>query len=204
MSQTNINKITLKICKADASLQASAGELILMRGDEGSGKTSWLKCIAGLSKPAIGITLKAQGDARMLFDQQPPIWLGQNVGEELCFGLKVRPVRETLDVWLNQWGLAELDLSTELKSLNRLQSIRLSIAAMALAEPKLILIDAQTDTLSSEAAAQLAHELAVWTKNRQVTVVVASNRWHDWQSVATQTWQISSTEDLPQQGIINT
>jgi len=198
MSQIASNNYTFKLYTADTNLQATAGELVLLQGAEGNGKSTWLKRIAGLVKPPAGILIETKGTIRMLFDQQPPIWLGQNVGEELCFGLKVAPDNSALNVSLQQWGLPGLKLSSELKGLNRLESIRLSIAAMTLAEPSLVLIDAQTDGLSAEATTRLSCEISDWAKSRQVTVVVACNRWHDWESVATQTWYISSTENLPQ------
>jgi len=198
MPHTDPDIITLKLGDADTSLQAIAGELVLLHGREGSGKSAWLKCMAGLCKPPSGIRIETEGPIRMLFDQHPPVWLGQNVGEELCFGLKHRPDSDQLAAALQQWGLSELQLTTNLKSLNRLQSIRLSMAAITLAKPSLSLLDSQTDALSTESGRILAREISNWAKCSNTTVVVACNRWHDWQPVVTQIWSVSSSEDLPQ------
>ena len=198
MSQTD--SVTLKLSNASAALKAAPGELVLLRGDTGSGKTIWLKRMARLLDMPDGMRLESPETVRMLFDQQPPVWLGQNVGEELSFGLKQQPDPDTIDTCLQQWGLSELHPTRQLTGLNRLQAIRLTLAGMALAKPALVLLDAPTDALSVEAATLLCKEISVWAANSDTIVVVASNRWHDWQPVASQTWIAGSTDELPDKG----
>ncbi|PJA32307.1 MAG: ABC transporter ATP-binding protein [Zetaproteobacteria bacterium CG_4_9_14_3_um_filter_53_7] len=198
MSQLNLSRQTLKLSHASSTLLAEAGELVLLRGETGSGKTTWLKRMARLIDMPADVRIESAETVRMLFDQQPPVWLGQNVGEEICFGLKHQPDPETLNASLQQWGLSDIHLSSALKDLNRLQAIRLTLAGITLAKPALALLDAPTDALSVEAATLLIKEISQWAVTSNTIVVVAANRWHDWQPVASQIWITGSADELPQ------
>ena len=198
----------LTLRDASNQLSARAGEIILLCGDVGTGKTVWLKRLAGLTAMPANYSAsiagkqpgKELGKTLMLFDRQPPLWLGQNVAEELSFGLKKQPATEELTAALAAWDLSAVSLTAELSRLNRLQAIRLSLAAISLAEAELIILDNPTDTLPEADALTLRDDIATWAERTKTTVVVACNRWHDWRPVASQRWQITSTEALPQQG----
>ena len=195
----------LTLSDAEHQLQAVSGEIILLTGEVGSGKSLWLKRLSGLldipshiSASINGKTVRKEvGSVQMLFDHQPPLWLGQNVAEELCFGLKERPAPERLAELLSEWRLSTLDLTCELTLLNRLQVVRLSLAAMALAGPAIALLDNPTDALPEADATTLRDDVAAWAHRSNTTVVVACNRWHDWQPVASQSWRVTAAEDLP-------
>ena len=200
------NLLTLR--DASQLLAAEAGEVILLTGSVGSGKSLWLKRLAGLidlpkntsatiagKKPG-----RAAGETLMLFDRQPALWLGQSVAEELCFGLKKAPSSESLTTILADWRLGRLSPTSDLSTLNRLQAVRLHLAAMALAAPKLALLDSPTDSLPEADAITLRDDISAWAEASKTTVVVACNRWQDWQSVATQHWQVTTADDLPQRG----
>lgn len=194
----------------DASqlLAAEAGEIVLLTGTVGSGKSLWLKRLSGLVDLPVNTSAiiagkkpgKAAGETLMLFDRQPPLWLGQSVAEELCFGLRTPPAIDVLTAILSAWRLESLSLSAELSSLNRLQAVRLSLATIALAAPKLALLDNPTDSLPAADAITLRDEIAAWAYESKTTVVVACNRWQDWQSVVTQHWRVTTADDLPQRG----
>ena len=193
---------------AEQTLTANAGEIILLTGQAGSGKSLWLKRLAGLLELPSHISAsingkspgKESGIVRMLFDRQPQIWLGQSVSEELCFGLKKRPSPERLIKVLADWGLNELDPASDVATLNRLQAVRLNLAAIALAAPKITLLDNPTDALPEKDALTLRDKVAAWASHSETTVVVACNRWHDWQMVASQQWWVTTTEELPIEG----
>ena len=200
---------TLKITEAKTSLQACPGELVLITGAVGSGKSLWLKRMAGLTPPPDKVSVSIDGKSSdnapaqtvsMLFDRWPAIWLGQHVGEELSFGLSRRPTRSEMIDRLKAWDLDGLSLSADLTSLNRRQAIRLSLAAISLASPLLVLLDNPTDSLPEQEARSLSTEVAAWAKAANLIVVVACNRWQDWQAEATQTWCIHAPEVMPQSG----
>ncbi|MDX8395053.1 MAG: ABC transporter ATP-binding protein [Mariprofundaceae bacterium] len=193
------NKLMLN--SSEQRLEASAGDLILLTGDVGSGKSLWLKRLAQLVDLPIGMTCNMADSSpvvRMLFDRWPYSWLGQTVEEELMFGLKCSFSSYQLEQTLLQWGVMDVHLSTEPQSLNRLQSIRLTLAAMDLAKPALVLLDNPSAALPEQMALDLSKDIAVWLKKSNTIVVVATNRWQDWQTVITQTWNVKNPLQLPE------
>ena len=92
---------SLEISSLEERLYAYSGEVILLTGAVGSGKSLWMQRMAGLVEPPATMEITIDGVAcstsshpptiRMLFDRWPPVWLGQYVGEELAFGLSTRP-----------------------------------------------------------------------------------------------------------------
>jgi len=196
---------SLQLSDANSSLHATAGEIILLTGHVGSGKTLWLKRLAGLLEPPTNTTVTLNGittketplPIRMLFDRWPAIWLGQTIAEELVFGLDEQPERQRLEQVLSQWGLSDLELTSGLEVLNRTQSLRLSLAAMNLARPAIALLDNPTAALPEEDAMPVIEETATMAAQSDTIIVVACNRWHDWRSSASQVWHISNPDALP-------
>jgi len=183
---------------SDDQLQAEAGEIIVLRGEVGCGKTVWLKRMAGLIDMPETIAMKHPAVVRMLFDRWPALWMGGTVEEELVFGLRQQASKQQLNAVLSFWDLADLSLSREVQRLNRLQSLHLSLAAIDLAKPDLVLLDNPSAALSHDSSMRFSQDIASWIKDCNTIVVVASNRWQDWDSVATQTWTVSVSDQLPE------
>lgn len=199
---------SLEISSLGERLHANSGEVVLLTGAVGSGKSLWLQRLAGLVKPPVNIEISIDDatystssqprNIRMLFDRWPPVWLGQYVGEELAFGLSIRPSIKSLTDILEKWGIGELALDTNLQTVNRLQAIRLSLTAMDLAAPALVLLDNPTAALPQDEASALCDDISNWAEQSDTIVVVACNRWHDWQPAASQEWCLSVPDALPQ------
>jgi len=197
----------LELTDSITTLQAEAGEIVLLTGHVGSGKSLWLHRLAALADLPKSVLITLDGAStdkftvRLLLDRWPCLWLGQTVAEELMFGLKTQPTPQQLETTLADWGLSDLSLDTELQTLNRLQSLRLSLAAMSLAEPALILLDNPTAALSEKDAHTLIEDIANRARLANTIVVVACNRWHDWRSSVSQAWRVTAPDTLPQAGI---
>jgi len=166
----------LQLTGVECCLQASAGELVLLMGDVGSGKSVWLQRLAGLSDCPPQISCRTPEVVRMCFDRMPPLWLGGTVEEELLFGLKYRPSVGQMELALSDWQLSDVSLQHDPHSLNRLQSIQLALAAIDLARPGLVLLDNPSAALPEAIALDLSRAIAVWAQSAQTIVVVASNR----------------------------
>ncbi len=195
--------VTLMLSDQNSTISAHAGEIILLTGDSGSGKSCWLQRIAGLTEPPAGceIILSTQPThksiVRMIPDRWPTLWLGQSVEEELTLGLARAPERARLHQILSAWRLESITSETTTASLNRLQSLRLSLAAASLAKPDLLLLDNPTAALNQSDAAAIIHDIKSEPQLCNAIIVVACNRWHDWRTSAAQIWQTSRANALP-------
>jgi len=200
-------KHTLALTDSMTTLQARSGEIILLTGQVGSGKSLCLHRLAALADIPESMSITLDGTAtdkhrvRLLFDRWPCVWLGQTVVQELMFGLKTKPTPQQLEKSMADWGLSELSLHTELPTLNRIQSLRLSLAAMSLARASLILLDNPTAALGEADAQTLIRDMTGRGLLADTIVVVACNRWQDWQSSASQIWQVTTPNALPQAGL---
>jgi len=201
----SIAKPALSINGYGQCLKADAGSITLLRGDVGSGKTLWLERIAGLLDAPDGLSIEYNGNdgktkqnIRMLFDRHPAVWLGQTIAEELCFGLPILPSSETMKQTLDIWKIGELGLDADVQSLNHLQGIRLAMAGMDLASASLVLLDNPTDRLPVASAAELIGDIRSWIQRSDCVMVVACNRWQDWQDSAAQVWLTADPMQMPQ------
>lgn len=198
-----MNMTTLTLSDSSNSLCADGGEIVLLTGDSGSGKSLWLECLAGLNKAPEQISIELTTQAhkkpvvRMIFDRWPILWLGQNVAEELALGLERAPDRSETERALARWRLDALTPETETASLHRLQALRLSLAAATLVAPDLLLLDNPTASLSRSDAESVIHDIKSEAQFGNTIIVVACNRWHDWGTSATQVWQTTTTAALP-------
>jgi len=197
-------KHTLELTDATTTLQARSGEIILLTGNSGSGKSLCLHRLAALADTPESMTITMDGTStdkhsvRMLFDRWPYVWLGQTVMHELMFGLSRQPTPQQMKKTLADWGLSDLSMDTSLHTLNRIQSLRLSLAAMSLAQAALTLLDNPTAALGKSDAQDLIRDIREQHLLANSIVVVACNRWQDWQPSASQIWQITAPNVLPQ------
>ena len=179
----------------DVSFQAAAGEIIAVMGSSGGGKTTLLKCIAGLIKPTSGkITIEgidvisqpeeARRKTGFVF-QYAALFDFLNVRENVLFGvqrlrkLSVDEKSVFVDERLAEVGLsgAEMMMPSELSGGMRK---RVGLARALAMEPKLLLYDEPTSGLDPVTAYSI-DQLIVETRDRiGVTSIVVS---HDVTSV---------------------
>lgn len=139
-----------------------AGEMLVVRGANGSGKTSLLRLIAGLLRPAGGRVEMIGGDPELSVPEQAH-YLGHqdalkpslSVAENLAFWARYLGIRPCGPDALAAVGLGELaDLPAGYLSAG--QRRRLSIARLIAAPRPLWLLDEPTSALDAAAQVRLA------------------------------------------------
>jgi len=165
-------------------------------GENGSGKSTTLRCISGLVKPEQGY-IRIGG--RVVFDSElrvnlPPqrrstgyvpqgleLFPHMNVYENVAFGLRVRglsgdKLRSRVERMLSMFGLAELKRRSVL-ALSGGQRQRVALARALVIEPELLLLDEPFSALDAETKRTLIPELREMLEELEIpTLLVTHDR----------------------------
>ena len=184
-------------------LQLSEGDLIVLSGDNGSGKSTFLKILAGL-EPADELAMtcgplhadeKAYPRAlrrSIVYVHQHPYLFNASVAENVRYGLKLRdtPVheRERLVEEAIGWaGVAQLRQVPPAR-LSGGEKQRVALARAKVLAPRVLLVDEPTASLDAQARAQVIELLrltatgdncvVVACHDRELLELPGARRWH--------------------------
>ncbi len=161
------------------NLSARPGKPVLIAGSSGSGKTSLVEVISGLSRPEKGtISWKQQilkeAQRRWLcgvvFQFPERHFLGVTIAQELRLGHR-RLKGETQTKALSQVGLADIDLRQPPEKLSGGQQRRLAVAVQLLRKPNILLLDEPTAGLDWSVRDEVLSLLKVLSKEQLLIVV---------------------------------
>jgi len=152
----------------DLSMEIENGELFSLLGPSGVGKTTILKAIAGLIKPASGKIffdgkrvdhLQAEEREAVLVFQRPLLFPFLNVEENIGFGLKMakldrRSASKKIDRIVAITGLAGLE-KRKIHQLSGGQQQRVALARGLVLEPSVLLLDEPLSNLDQELRLQM-------------------------------------------------
>ena len=156
---------------ADLDLALLAGEAVALTGANGSGKTSLLRAIAGLLRPAAGRITFSGDDGALdpdeartgglhLLGHHDGLRLGRTAGEELAFWARwLRGAPADLANAINAFDLAAL-LPLEVRRLSAGQRRRLSLARLLAAPRPLWLLDEPMAPLDAAMRARFGEVMA--------------------------------------------
>jgi ABC-type multidrug transport system fused ATPase/permease subunit len=165
----------------DASLRLREGESVLLRGVSGSGKSSLLNIIAGVSQPSSGVVRVNR--ASVAYVPQDIALLDDSIRNNLLFGLTGKTTAELMHALaaarLSDFVAAQpLGLETAVGDNGILLSggerQRLGLARAILRGATLLLLDEATSALDEENESQIRKNLA----NAGIAVVLATHRVH--------------------------
>ena len=161
------------------SLQARNGQPVLIAGASGSGKTSLLEVIAGLSRQQRG-TIRWNGQvlnqrqrrwlSGMVFQFPERHFLGVTVAQELRLGHRRLSTDEQQAV-LQRVGLATIRTSDAPESLSGGQQRRLALAVQLLRGAELLLLDEPTAGLDWSVREDVLALLSDLSRERVLIVV---------------------------------
>ena len=173
----------------DVSFKLASGQLLAILGASGSGKSTFLRCIAGLEVPSRGsvtlggVKVVADGEtfipaeARgigMVF-QDYALFPSMTVRENILFGVSDRRKHERV---LERWTeLLRLDglLERMPASLSGGQQQRVALARALAPEPKLLLLDEPFANLDGNLREEVGHELRGLFAGGEMTVILVTH-----------------------------
>jgi putative ABC transport system ATP-binding protein len=174
------------------NLYCSEGSTILITGDSGKGKTTYLHILAGLLKPSTGRILIDGTDIVSLNEGKNDKFRGQNIG--LVFQkshfISALTVLENLEMasWLANGKknttrakrlLEQLDIEKQAHKLPSQLSIgqqqRVSIARALINEPKVLLADEPTSSLDDKNAEKVIELLTSLSKEYKAALVIVTH-----------------------------
>ncbi len=170
------------------SLHIEPGELFFLLGASGCGKTTLLRCIAGLETPTSGAIFFGDRDvtqmpphkreAAMVF-QSYALWPHLTVGQNIAFGLEERRVpkpeikrrvEEALEmVQLPGYGVRSID------QMSGGQQQRVSLARALVVKPKCLLLDEPLSNLDAQLRVEMRREIRRIVKENGLTGIYVTH-----------------------------
>ena len=163
------------------SLEVAPGEILVVIGGSGCGKSTMLRAICGLDTPTQGtVTLDGrvitapQEQIGIIF-QEPRLLPWLRVADNVGFGLEARPRqgrRERVSLALARVGLADKARMWP-RELSGGQAQRVAIARALVPRPQVLLLDEPFSALDAFTRADLqAHLLDLWADLKPTLIVV--------------------------------
>ena len=162
---------------ADVSLDIPAGEIVVLLGASGCGKTSLLRIAAGLEEASRGAvrlngkTVVGPQPAIGMVFQEPRLMPWLTAAQNVAFGLSAAHASAVDDI-LRRVGLAT-QANKLPRDLSGGQQQRVALARALVAEPKILLLDEPFSALDAMTREDLQdHLLDLWALDRPTIVLV--------------------------------
>jgi len=173
-------------------LYCEAGSTILITGDSGKGKTTYLHILAGLLQPTTGEIVINGTNVVSLSESKNDTFRGQNIGVvfQKSHFISSLTVLENLEMasWLALGMknttraiklLEQLDISKQANKLTSQLSIgqqqRVSIARALMNEPKVLLADEPTSSLDDKNAKKVLELLTSLSKEYKAALIIVTH-----------------------------
>ncbi|MFY8068966.1 MAG: ABC transporter ATP-binding protein [Flavobacterium sp.] len=173
-------------------LYCEAGSTLLITGDSGKGKTTYLHLLAGLLQPKSGEIIIDKTDLVSLSEKKTDRYRGKNIGVvfQKSYFIAALTVLENLQMasWLATGKkhtkrakklLEQLGIENQASKLPAQLSIgqqqRVSIARALMNEPKVLLADEPTSSLDDKNAANVIELLTFLSKEYKAALLIVTH-----------------------------
>jgi|TARA_B110000495_G_C22984996_1_gene579410 iron(III) transport system ATP-binding protein len=172
----------------NVSLKIASGELFFLLGGSGCGKTTLLRCIAGLETPTEGRVFFGDRDvtglpthkreAAMVF-QSYALWPHMTVGQNIAFGLEERKVEKKEIQRRVEEALKMVKLDGFAKrgvdQMSGGQQQRVSLARALVVRPKCLLLDEPLSNLDAQLRLEMRSEIRRIVKENDLTGIYVTH-----------------------------
>lgn len=177
----------------EADFRVDKGEFVALYGPSGVGKTTLLRCLAGLDHPASGeIVVQAQGQSQIWFNSQQRIQLApqyrrvgymfqdyalfpnMTVRDNLAFALRKGAPKQRVDELLAMMELGGLQQQKPI-TLSGGQKQRVALARSLASEPEILLLDEPLSALDASIRARLQDEILKLQRSMGITTIMVSH-----------------------------
>ena len=169
-------------------LEIAAGELFFLLGASGCGKTTLLRCIAGLETPTSGSIFFGdrevtkmpphKREAAMVF-QSYALWPHLTVFQNIAFGLEERKVSKTEIKRRVEEALEMVQLpgygSRSIDQMSGGQQQRVSLARALVVKPKCLLLDEPLSNLDAQLRVEMRREIRRIVKDNGLTAIYVTH-----------------------------
>jgi branched-chain amino acid transport system ATP-binding protein len=182
----------------NVSITANDGETVVLLGSNGNGKSTLIRCIAGLVKPDAGsIILKAEGKETNLVGLAPEEIVGLGValvpeGRRLFPALTVeenlmlgayrsaarRNIRSNLDFVFTAFPVLAGRKSQLAGSMSGGEQQMVAVARALMSEPKLLLVDEPSVGLAPILVSRMIAKIKELKEQRNLTVLMAEQNFN--------------------------
>ncbi len=170
------------------TLHVEPGELFFLLGASGCGKTTLLRCIAGLETPTSGAIFFGDRDvtnlaphkreAAMVF-QSYALWPHLTVGQNIAFGLEERRVPKPEISRRVEEALAMVQLAgfgdRAIDQMSGGQQQRVSLARALVVRPKCLLLDEPLSNLDAQLRVEMRREIRRIVKENGLTGIYVTH-----------------------------
>lgn len=172
-----------QIAVRNVTMEVQKGDIYGFIGENGAGKTTMIRMMAGLAKPSSGkLSLFASGDLTQAREkigtviEYPALMPGMTAKENLMVEMKLRGIKDLkkIDEVLIKVGLSDTK-KKKVKNFSLGMKQRLAIAIALLGDPEFLILDEPTNGLDPVGIREIRELIQELNQKHHITVLISSH-----------------------------
>ena len=194
MLEANLHK-QLRDFSLDLNLRVNPGEILVLMGENGAGKSTVLNLLSGLLTPdtgsvrlnnrdlyqsVAGIRVPVESRRIGYVLQNSAVFPHLSVAENVAFGMKARHLQKKLIAEQVAYWMGMLDIrnltDVKAKNLSGGQKQRVALARALAIEPKLLMLDEPFTALDTESTDSVKHLVRAFVAEQKIPCIAVTHR----------------------------